>query len=286
MKRIFGTMIAFILLMLGCKDEITLLPEKQIFTTELTGKVVLENQTEHSNALVYLDSLDRGVSTDSNGFYSFIFRKDDTVYNGVFKVYYFVNDYEMDSAQYVLVNGKVKLDSLDVDSEGNLPIKELEQLVLVEGWTDKQEYRIGDKIEFIARFTNLSNRTIHIFIPSFWDPFGFVGLYNDKYPIFILSPCDPVATDGDIFLFSPNGYYQGRRIYTIRDRNYCVDSAPLVTDEYIVVANLFIENRLITIKNKLYKFIHFEWYKLAKGNSPKLDYIPNKYKFPIIKVIE
>ena len=49
--------------------------------------------------------------------------------------YYFVDEYEIDSAQYVLVNGKVRLDSLNVDVEANLDIRELKQLVRVEGWT-------------------------------------------------------------------------------------------------------------------------------------------------------
>ncbi|MDO8549099.1 MAG: hypothetical protein Q7S39_02965 [Ignavibacteria bacterium] len=127
---------------LGCKDEIVSPPEKSLYTKVLKGKVILENQSEHSNALIYLDSLNRGVCTDSSGSYSIQFSEEDAVYNGVFKVYYFVNEFEMDSAQYVLVNGKVRLDSLDVDSKGNLPTKELGQLLLIEGWTDNKNIEL------------------------------------------------------------------------------------------------------------------------------------------------
>ena len=81
----------------------------------------------------------------------------------------------MDSAEYVIVNGKVKLDSLDVNDEGNLPTKEFEQLILVQGWADKEEYKIGDTIDFTARFTNVTNRTVHLFISSSFNELGWVG---------------------------------------------------------------------------------------------------------------
>lgn len=285
--------IVMILSLSSCKDEITSPPDiicppiEPLYSQELKGKVILENQTEHSNALVYLDSLNRGASTDSSGLFLLQFSEEDSIYNGEFKVVYFVNEFEMDSAMYVLVDGKVKLDSLDVDSEGNLPTKELKQLLLIEGWTDKTEYRIGDTIAFTARFTNVTNRTVHIFIPSFWGPLGYVSLYNENYiSSFILSPCDPVLADLDIFL--PTGqYFQGEVIYTIRDGDYCGDFRPLISDEYIVVADLFIEDRLLNFwTNKLDNFIGLEWYKLHRGNPPNLDWFPNKYKYPIINIIE
>jgi hypothetical protein len=282
--------IIFCLLLFQCDDEITSPPPPpgpSLYTQVLKGKVILENQTEHSNTLLYLDSLNRGVSTDSSGNYSLYFTDEDTIYSGVFKIYYFVNEFEMDSAQYVLVNGKVKLDSLDVDSVGNLPTKELKQLLLIEGWTDKQEYRIGDTIIFTARFTNVTNRMVHIFIYSCWQPFGFVGLYNEKHsPSYIISPCDPVAADCDIYL-QPNDFYEGTVAYTIRDGDYCGNFRPLPIDEFIVVADLFIEGRRMNLwTNPLDNFIGKEWYKIHRGGTPKLDWYPNKYKYPIIRIIE
>ena len=295
-KSVINLVCAFVVsifaLFISCKDEITpppdtiLPPIDTTITNELKGKVILENQVDHSNALIYLDSLNRGAGTDSSGYFLLQFSEDDTIYNGVFKVYYFVSEFEMDSANYVFVNGKVKLDSLDVDSKGNLPTKELKQLLLIEGWTDKSEYRIGDAIEFTARFTNVSNRTVHIFIPSFWGPLGYVGLYNENYFSFILSPCDPVSSDFNINLV-PDNYYQANVAYTIRDGEYCGDFRPLNSDEYIIVADLFIEGRLENFwTNKLDNFIGLEWYKLHRGKTPKLDWFPNKYNYPIISVIE
>ncbi|MDO8549097.1 MAG: hypothetical protein Q7S39_02955 [Ignavibacteria bacterium] len=287
-KIYFYNMLIIISLFLpGCKDEITSPPEKPIYTKVLKGKVILENQTEHSNALVYLDSLNRGIGTDSSGNYSIQFTEEDTIYNGVFKIYFFVNEFEMDSAQYVLVNGKVKLDSLDVDSEGNLPTKELGQLLLIEGWTDKQEYRIGDTIAFTAKFTNVSDRTVHIFIYSIFNELGHVGLYNENYHSFPLTPpCIITNLDADIFI-QPNGFYEGNVVYTIPGGYSCGDFIPLPFEDFIVYADLFIEGRLLNFwTNRLDNFIGKEWFKLHRGKTPKLDPFPNKYKYPIIKIIQ
>jgi len=58
----------------NCIDEMTSPPnsppEPPLYTKVLNSKVILENQTKHSNALVYFDSLDRRVGTDSSGIYS------------------------------------------------------------------------------------------------------------------------------------------------------------------------------------------------------------------------
>lgn len=284
---IYKMIIAIILLLPGCNDGIISPPEEPLFTKELTGRVILENQTEHSNALVYLDSLNRGVSTDSSGYYSLRFSDADSIHNGVYTIYYFLNDFEKDSAQYVLVNGQVKLDSLDVDSEGNLPLKQLEQLVLVEGWTDKKEYRMGDTIEFKARFTNLTNRIIHIFIPSIFNQLGHVFLYNEKYASFFISPIDPVAAERDIDIY-PSGYYEGTVRYTIPEGNPgATGFRPLLLDEYIVATGFIIEGRTLNhLESKFYKYIVEEWYKIHRGSSPKLDWFPNKYRFPHIRIVE
>jgi hypothetical protein len=281
--------VTILLLLTNCKDEIISPPpppEPPLYTKVLKGKVILENQTENSNALVYLDSLNRGVGTDSSGNYTLIFSEEDSIYNGIFKIFYFVNEFEMDTAQYVLVNGKVKLDSLDVDSEGNLPTKELEQLLLIEGWTDRQEYRTGDTLHFTARFTNVTNRTVHVFIYSIFSVLGYVSLYNEKYPAIWLNLCVISNLDADLYI-SPNDFYEGIVAYIIPESDYCnVNNPPLLPDDYIVVTDLFIESRLFDVQNKFNRYVWEEWYKLDRGKTPKLDWFPNKYKFPHVKIIQ
>jgi len=253
-----------------------------IYSSTLSGKVFLENQIEHSNALVYIDSLNRGISTDSSGDYTLLFGEKDSVYNGEFKIYYFLNDYDKDSAKIMLVNGKVKLDTLDVDSEGKIKTKEMKQIVLIEGWTDKAEYRVGDKVTFTAQVTNLANRTIHIFIASCSIPLSnFILLYNDKYLSFQLGGLqDVLLTDCDIYL-PPGEYYEGSISYEI------FEYRSLVPDEYIVATGFIIEGRTLNhLESKFYKYIVEEWYKIHRGTSPKLDWFPNKYKFPHVTIIE
>jgi len=280
---VFFVMIITALIALSCNHNLTNPLEEPLFSTTLTGKVVLENQTEYSNTLVYIDSLNRGVSTDSSGNYTLIFNEGDSIYSGVFKVLYFLYDYDMDSAKIVLDKGRVRLDTLDVDSEGKIQTKEMKQIVLMEGWTDKPEYRVGDKVTSTARVTNLSDRIIHIYITSCNGILSnFVYLYNDKYQSFPLGCNPPVLTlECDIYL-SPNEYYEGTIRYEI------IECKPLVPDEYFVVAGgFFVEGRLLTpFQSKFNRYVAEEWYKIHRGTSPKLDLIPNKFRFPLVRIIE
>lgn len=282
MGKIIITFVVFIfIILISCEDNSLLPLPTQKYSSSFSGNVILENQTDYSNALVYVDSLNIGVSTDSSGNFTFIFNEKDSVYNGEFKVRYFLNDYDMDSAKIMIVKGKVKLDTLDIDSEGKIKTKELKQIVLVEGWTDKAEYRVGDKVTFTARVTNLSSRTIHIHIYSCGGTLSnFVALYNDKYAPFSLGGEQNVLTmDCDIYL-QPGKYYEG----TIRYEIFAY--RPLIPDEYIVVTGFIIEDRLLNqFQSKFSKYVLEEWWKICRGKSPKYDTKPNKYNFPHIRII-
>ena len=286
MKRITIISTVFVsITVMSCNDNSLLPLPTQKYSSSFRGKVILQNQTEYSNALVYVDSLNKGVSTDSSGNYTFPFTKQDSAYSGEFKVRYFLNDYDMDSAKIMLVKGKVKLDTLDVDSEGKIKTKELKQILRVEGWTDKEEYKAGEEITFTARFTNVTNRMVQINISSAYGSLGSVVLYNDKYPPFGLSPCDPVAANRDIDLY--RGYYEANVKYRIRDRYYCSNNEPLLLDDYIVVAGFLIDGKLPNqFQSKFSKYIAEEWWKICRGDSPKYDMKPNKYNFPHIRIIK
>lgn len=274
--------------MMGCEDNSLLPLPTQKYSSSFSGKVILQNQTEHSNALVYVDSLNRGVSTDSSGNYTFQFTKQDSAYSGELKVRYFLNDYEMDSARIILVNGKVKLDTLDIDEEGKIKTKELKQILRVEGWIDKQEYKIGEKITFTARYTNVTNREVSIFIQRSEGELGYVGLYNDKYiPFRLNGSCYIVHPAGGDMSLKPTLFYEGTVVLTIPD-SYCGDkSKPLLIDEYIVNVSLQIDGRLLNqFQSKFSKYVLEEWWKICRGKSPKLDAFPNKYKFPHVRIIK
>ena len=263
-------------------------PKPLKYSTELKGQVYLENQTEHSNALVYIDSLNRGVGTDSTGYFCIQFCDSDSIYNGQFKVYYFLEDFDLDSVNFQLEKGKVILDSCDVDCTGYLTTKYKEQILLVDGWTDRIDYRIGDTLVFTARFTNPSDRTLHLFIPSaFSDLLGPVALYRNKnYPAYYITPPDPVQAELDIFIFV-GGVMKVTVTWLVPSGTYLInDFWPLLPAEYLVVAVFFIEDRPAAIPDRMKSFIHNHWEELHRGPSPQLDVFPNKYEFPHINIIE
>jgi len=290
MSRIIIFILAVLtLISYSCNNNPVITINRPPYSNKFTGKVILQNQIENSNALIYIDNLNRGVSSDSSGNYIFPFNQSDSIYNGEYKVRYFLDDYDMDSARIILVRGKLKLDTLDVDCEGKIKTKELKQIVLIEGWTDKQEYKRGDKITFTARITNISDRKIHFAMDGFWYPIGIVYLYNDKYRGFLLSPytnIDPlVDAGGDL---SPKGYYEGTVTYTLLN-GYNDGSGfhTLISDKYIVVTNFFIEGRLLDqFRSKFNYYALIEWYKIIRGLSPRYDYFPNKFKFPVITIVD
>ena len=281
MKKIIYALIAALLFIISCKNQITNPPEKQLYSSVLKGKVTLENQSEYSNCLVYIDSLNRGVSSDSSGNYTILFTDEDSIYSGEFKLIYFLNDYDKDSAEIYLVKGKVKLDTLDVNSEGEIKTKGIRQIVLVEGQTDKSEYKIGDTVTFTARVTNLASRTIHISITSCnGEISNFVALYNDKYYPFELGGYHDVLTLECDYYLQPGEYHQASITYEI------IEYTPLIPDEYIVTTGFSIEERLLSsFQSKFSKYVLDNFYKFTRGPSPKLDFIPNKYQFPHVKII-
>lgn len=258
--------------------------EIETFTNEIHGYVYLENQSEHSNALVYLDSLDRGVCTDSTGYYSILFSERDSLFNGILKIFFFLVDYELDSAQVVLYKGKVKLDTLGVDSEGTIETKDMKQIFSVIGWTDKQVYNIGDSISFAARYTNLTDGTLYFINGGDTSPLGWVTLYNENYRSIILNPHDPYGADLSLFL-NVGEVYEASGIYILPEQIY-YDNPPLIPGQYLVKSGIHLYNDYTSIPTRINEFILNEWYNLHRGTSPKLNNYPNKYNFPLITVNE
>ncbi len=226
-------------------------------------KVFFRNQAViHSNALVYIDKINRGVSTDSSGYYTIMITENDCENNEELKLIYFLNDFDMDSAKVVLVDGQIKEDTLDVGIEGIIKTKELNQITLIEGWTDKDQYSIGDSVDFTTRITNLSNRVIHIFINSCGGQLSnFVFLYNDRYASFQLGGEQNVLTlDCDIYL-QPNEFYNG---ILVTNNSHTFDCR--------IYSGPSLEDRLLTNLKAFLRYVIEEWYKIL---SPTLTSQPN-----------
>ncbi|MCK9280594.1 MAG: carboxypeptidase-like regulatory domain-containing protein [Melioribacteraceae bacterium] len=285
MKKILLSQLTLLLILASCSEKGVEPPlEYPKYTSTIQGKVILENQTEHSNALIYISGINRGVSSDSSGRYILTFTESDSIYTGEYNLIYFLNDFDSLNAKIYLEKGKVKLDTLDVDKDGKIATIELKQSLRVEGWTDKSEYKIGDKMTFTVRFTNVSKKTVeikrsgHVF---------FVGIYNDLqlYPYELSNP-DPMGADF-IEKILPGEYYQDSRTYRIPEGDiFSTIKRPLLPGEYLIITSIVINNRLQDYYDVFRRYVKFEWYKIARGKSPKYDYNPNKYIFPHIQIIE
>lgn len=269
------------ILNLGCKEIVE--PVKEKYATEFKGKVVLQNQSEHSNALIYVEKLNRGVSSDSSGNYVFKLNSIDAEYMGESKVIYFLNDYDKDSAMIYLEKGKVKLDTLDVDASGVIKTKEMKQIVLVEGCTDKNEYRVGDYVSLTLKLTNVSEKTIPITISNCNGSLNSIAsLYNDKYDPFTLGGRHDIVVELTCYvLLKPGKYYEGKISARI------IEYKKLIFDDYLVTSGFNIDGRLLNqFQSRFNEFTLLEWYQFHRGISPKYDRFPNKYKFPQIKIVQ
>ncbi|MDX9925160.1 MAG: hypothetical protein RBS48_10365 [Ignavibacteriaceae bacterium] len=285
MKKILLSQLALLLILASCSEKGVEPPlAYPTHTTKIHGKVILENQTEHSNALIYISGINRGVSSDSSGNYTLTFTEADSTYTGTYDLIYYLNDYDSLNTKIYLEKGKVKLDTLDVDKDGKIAPIELKQLLRVEGWTDKSEYKIGDKMTFTVRFTNVSDKKVEIMRPGY---VFYVGIYNDiqLYPYGLSNP-DPMGADWGKDLL-PGEYHQDIISYRIPEGDI-IDNIkrPLLPGEYLIITSIVINDRLPDYDDVFRRYVRFEWYKLARGKSPKYDYNPNKYIFPHIQIIE
>lgn len=245
----------------------------------LKGRVYLQNQSEHSNCLVYLDNFNIGLCTDSSGYYSFDISQYDNHYTGTLKIYYYVREYFPDSSVVEINEGKVK--NSDISIGGVLKNIELRQKLRIEGWTDKYIYKICDTLTFTARFTNLSNEKTHIYKSGGKSLLGFVTLYReDEMPV-VLTGFILDCSIGEIEI-NAGEYYEGKVKLPILNEG----SKNITPNQYIAVSSMNLEYIPSYLIKKLRKYYSLNWYKIHRGTSPKLDCAPNKHKFPIIKVIE
>lgn len=262
-------------------------PPPPDYNETLSGQVLLENQPEHSNALIYIDGLNIGARTDSGGYFKLQFPDSVRDRSGVFTVYYFVEDYDLNSAKIEMKDGDLLEGVWDVDTTGNLPLKEMKQILQVEGWTDKQEYRIGDMLHLQLTMRNLSKDTLQLVIYSAFNDFGAVSLWRDKtFPHYLMSPYDPVMLDLHIYLFH-GGFYEGNVSYPVPYGVWISDSLwSLLPADYSVVAGFEFEDRGYPIPPQIRKYIEDEWRADPEAiTGLYMFYTSQKYKYPKVSII-
>ncbi len=291
-KFIFASLI--IALFLFCEKSVTPPPEppppEPVFTTTLTGQVLLENQGEHSNALIYLDSLNLGARSDSSGQFRLTIPDNFRWATDVFKVYYFVEDYDLDSAFIKLVEGRVQTDTLDADSSGALPLKNMNQILQVEGWTDRQEYRIGDTLHLQVIMRDISDRKLVLFIGGVFNDFGVVYLSRkptqDSPHVSYSLTSTTIATTLNVHIdLLPTGFYDGNASYPIPEGDFIDPFFPLDPDDYTVVAPFEFLDRGYPVPQQIRDYIFENWFNDPESGDLYLDSIPNKYKYPQITII-
>lgn len=280
-------------LILSCEKDFSAISSKKekppplitIHSESLSGRVFLENQTEQSNALVYIDSLNRGVGTDSSGYYQFQFQEEDSIYSGTFTLYYYLVDYEVDSVQIELQKGKFVWGGRDPDSAGILPPVYLKQNMRVQGWADKSEYHIGDTLTFTGRVTNLLDTTVFIVIFSPYNDFGLVALFRDpSFYFYPLSPEDIVPTWRTIEI-PPGSYFEGQVSYLVPPGVLIDDTLyPLHPGEYVVYFG-FLTHGYGNLPHEMQQFIIYEWEDYHRG-FPQYYNKPNKFELPKVLIIE
>lgn len=288
---------AFLILLffiIGCEKDYSIVsgkkeepPSPPIYEETLTGRILLEDQYEHSNALIYIDGLNIGARSDSSGFFMFRFPDSIQDQSGIFTVYYFVEDFDLDSAIIELQEGRLQKGKWDVDSSGALPLKELNHLLEVEGWTDRQQYRIGDTLFFHMIIRNISNRQLHIEFVNVSGDFGRVSLYRDKtYPPVIISHYDNTNTDMDVYM-NPGGYYEGFGTYIIPQGVWVDDSLYVLhPGKYRVVAGFTFKDRGYPIPQQIRDYILQEWYYDPEAlTGLYMEFTPHKYKYPEITIL-
>ncbi|MBC8345984.1 MAG: hypothetical protein ISR82_05795 [Candidatus Marinimicrobia bacterium] len=184
MKRL--TPILFLLFVFSCDDIF----EKEGYQTKLTGRVLLKNQTDHSNVVVYIDTvfqgnyindfINKGTITDKDGYYSFTFDENDSSFTGINDVYYFINGFEFKTAQIEMDSGLVILGAKDVDDNGSMPTVELAEIYKVTGQADKELYHVGDSIHSEITFTNVSDHVIKLSVSESYSSSVNIALFNLK----------------------------------------------------------------------------------------------------------
>ena len=268
---------------------------KSQFSWSVSGNLVLENQSEHSNALIFISGPYLGVGSDSSGNYQLNMWDARSDYHGPAKVYYKLQDYKLDSANLFIDSGYVKLDTLDVDNNGQLPFIELSQFLRVESWTDTSIFSPGDSIHYYMKFSNLTNEELKVSVPM-------PGVSRSNYaPIFLYSDSSQTfwctfpyfnffGLSEDVMDIAPNESFTISFIELVLDTcRFGNRIFPIEIDEYVVTMEFNTRpHSWFLLPNELNEFIKFDWFEmyLHRGLSPQFYRFPNKFELGHIQIVE
>lgn len=115
------------------------------------GQVFLNGDGDNSGVYVWFDGLNYSVYTDSTGFYKFELPPANLQpgggISGIFKIYYYVNNYKIDSASTLIINGEFQYGNGNIEPDGTIRPKVLKKLLEIE------TILIPDRISNISKDT-------------------------------------------------------------------------------------------------------------------------------------
>ncbi len=274
----------------GCEDKI-----EKGESTKLTGRVILENQTDHSNVVVYIDTvfqgnyindfINKGTITDKDGYYSFTFDKNDSSFTGINDVYYFINGFEFKTAQIEMDSGLVILGAKDVAKNGSLPKVELKELYKVTGKTDKELYHVGDSIHSEITFTNVSDHAIKLSVSGSHSSSVNIALFNLKNePQFEI--VEGIVVNGENILSGESFTITSSAIIP-EGVQWQYNYHHILPDDYIVSFTGRVKLDELE-KREEYKILNWKfskvWQENYKGPFLHGPSNPNKFNLPVVSI--
>jgi len=270
--------ILFLIFVYSCEDKVA--KEDKVDPTKLTGQVILENQTDHSNAVVYIDGVNKGTITDSTGAYT-ISIDGDTIKDGSYDIYYFLVDYALSSSTIRIENNEILFGEGSVDKNGLLKPVELKQFIQVNGWSDNSDYSVGDSIEVKFTFTNVSDKPLRLSIERY-PPFTLIALYSS--PDEIIFPIGEI-TPYQFSTLNPGGSIvkEGKSIIPEGIR-YLMEYYRMKPGTYKIGSPIRLNIRENDIEYGLEQQLRKTWYDHYSGPYPYGTFGPHKFELPTVTI--
>jgi len=150
--------IVILLVNLSCTDN-PFFTDQEFWSDKLVvrGKVELNNSSDYSGVYVWLEGLNASTYTNSEGKFDLKLPSPASLpggaaaWNGVYKIYYYLANYEYQYSSVFIRNGKVEYGNNDVDESGNIKGNiQLRELLKIQTTIDpsstRQDYLRGQTI--------------------------------------------------------------------------------------------------------------------------------------------
>jgi len=140
--------------------------DDQIKSEQISGQILLNDETTPDNIYVWLEGFNLSTLTDSQGRFTLSIPSPETRglgsnFNGEVNLYFYVANYYIDSTTIIFANGRLLEDQETINTDGELRlIRTLRKFADVETFVDRSETD-SNMIKTIVTITSLDyNRTV------------------------------------------------------------------------------------------------------------------------------